>query len=300
MYHERQHRQHCLKHAINNLVQREAFSIASLNKLADSIQAQRTLFLGNYDVNVLAVALESLGLELKWHDARDTQLLNLPLEQPCAQQLEQQQAPQCDAQAQEQAPSQQQQQQQVEGQQEVALEAQQEPQHDQAEQQQQQQQPPVQQQAGHQPVQGQRPHQQLQQEACQLQQGQAVQQQSAQPSGATDSSAAELPCSSNNQHSSRQQQQQQQQQVGIVLNVAGDGWWASLTRGRHWLAIKWLHGSWWNLDSRLPAPCSFITEEADVADGGAGRLRRHLQQQLADGAHVMLVVRQQPGSTAAE
>ncbi|WIA20921.1 hypothetical protein OEZ85_005263 [Tetradesmus obliquus] len=177
MYHERQHRQHCLKHAINNLVQREAFSIASLNKLADSIQAQRTLFLGNYDVNVLAVALELLGLELKWHDARDTQLLNLPLEQP---------------------------------------------------------------------------------------------------------------------------QQQQQQPVGIVLNVAGDGWWASLTRGRHWLAIKWLHGSWWNLDSRLPAPCSFITEEADVADGGAGRLRRHLQQQLADGAHVMLVVRQQPGSTAAE
>jgi hypothetical protein len=32
--------------------------------------------------------------------------------------------------------------------------------------------------------------------------------------------------------------------VGIVLNVAGDGWWASLTRGRHWLAIKCIQGSW--------------------------------------------------------
>jgi hypothetical protein len=49
----------------------------------------------------------------------------------------------------------------------------------------------------------------------------------------------------------------------------------------------------WNLDSRLPAPCRFVAEEADVADGGAARLRIYLQQQLACGAHIMLVYRQQ-------
>jgi hypothetical protein len=49
----------------------------------------------------------------------------------------------------------------------------------------------------------------------------------------------------------------------------------------------------WNLDSRLAAPSSFISTEADLADGGVSRLRSHLQQQLAGGAHIMLVYRQQ-------
>jgi hypothetical protein len=52
------------------------------------------------------------------------------------------------------------------------------------------------------------------------------------------------PCNSNDSSSCEQQQQQQQQLVGLVLNVAGDGWWAAFTRGRHWLAVKRIHGTW--------------------------------------------------------
>lgn len=54
---EKQHLQHCLKHALNNLLQREAFSLQQLNKLTDSIGAKRTWILGNFDANVLAAAL---------------------------------------------------------------------------------------------------------------------------------------------------------------------------------------------------------------------------------------------------
>lgn len=36
----------------------------------------------------------------------------------------------------------------------------------------------------------------------------------------------------------------EQELVGIVLNVRGSGWWAALTGGRHWLAIKHIGGQW--------------------------------------------------------
>jgi hypothetical protein len=49
----------------------------------------------------------------------------------------------------------------------------------------------------------------------------------------------------------------------------------------------------WSLDSRLQAPSSFLMTEADVANGGAIRLHRYLQQQLVGGAHIMLVYTQQ-------
>lgn len=42
----------------------------------------------------------------------------------------------------------------------------------------------------------------------------------------------------------RQQQQQQQELVGLILNVSGRGWLSSLLGGRHWLAIRWLEGAW--------------------------------------------------------
>lgn len=54
---ERQHLQHCLKHTLNNLLQFEAFTTDQLNRLSDSIGAQRTWILGNYDVNLLEAAL---------------------------------------------------------------------------------------------------------------------------------------------------------------------------------------------------------------------------------------------------
>jgi hypothetical protein len=78
---ERQRLQQCLKHTINNIAGRPAVSVAELNAIADGLisgrtprllHPHRTPFLGNYDVNVLECALRTLGLELTWHDQRDT------------------------------------------------------------------------------------------------------------------------------------------------------------------------------------------------------------------------------------
>lgn len=72
MYHERQSRQLCLKHALNNVLQREAFSRAALDGIAAGLEPGRgalgallsphaTPWLGNYGVSVLEVALASVN-----------------------------------------------------------------------------------------------------------------------------------------------------------------------------------------------------------------------------------------------
>jgi josephin len=87
---------HCLVHALNNLAQRPAVTPGDLDALADRLapgapplpffHPHRTALLGNYDVNVLEVALrESLGdlspLELRWADRRDAAFENTGLEE---------------------------------------------------------------------------------------------------------------------------------------------------------------------------------------------------------------------------
>jgi josephin len=82
---ERQHLQHCMKHMLNNLLQRPAFSTSDMNRLADALSPRhlavlprhRTLLLGNYDVNVLEAALAEVGRTLHWHDRRDTEYQRL-------------------------------------------------------------------------------------------------------------------------------------------------------------------------------------------------------------------------------
>lgn len=54
----------------------------------------------------------------------------------------------------------------------------------------------------------------------------------------------------------------------------------------------------WNLDSRLPAPYSFAAAASDKADGGASQLVAFLTQQLADGAHILLVYRRQAAAAS--
>ncbi|KAG2454816.1 hypothetical protein HYH02_000648 [Chlamydomonas schloesseri] len=73
-YHERQSRQMCLKHTLNNLFQGPVTTSAGLDSLADLLSpaasfgfsAHRTAFLGNYDVNVLELALQSRNKNLQW------------------------------------------------------------------------------------------------------------------------------------------------------------------------------------------------------------------------------------------
>ncbi|KAF8062664.1 josephin-like protein [Scenedesmus sp. PABB004] len=196
MYHERQRRQQCALHALNNLLQRPAFDAAALNALSDRLGAARTWLLGNWDANLLAAALEQQGLEVRWHDARDAALSGVDLQQ---------------------------------------------------------------------------------------ERGAAGQRPGEQPPGV------------DQQQSQQQSQQSQQQQrlTGVIVNVPGQGLLARLTGGCHWLAVKRVSGEWWNLDSRLPAPTSFVAAPCDAADGGAARLRAWLQAQLAAGAHVLLVYEQQ-------
>ncbi|KAK9805704.1 hypothetical protein WJX72_012559 [[Myrmecia] bisecta] len=89
VYHERQSRQLCLKHTLNNLLQHQAFTQRELDDLAFTLtntrvpflNPHRTVFLGNYDVNVLELALQQHGKELVWFDMRDTELRSLDLDQ---------------------------------------------------------------------------------------------------------------------------------------------------------------------------------------------------------------------------
>ena len=67
-YFERQSRQLCLRHTINNLFQRRAVTAAELDALAAELPdggrwfgPHRTLWLGNYGVSVVELALAKLG-----------------------------------------------------------------------------------------------------------------------------------------------------------------------------------------------------------------------------------------------
>ncbi|KAL1140980.1 hypothetical protein AAG570_000906 [Ranatra chinensis] len=78
IYHEKQVRELCALHALNNLFQeRDAFSKAELDEICQSlsphvwINPHRSLLgLGNYDVNVIMAALQRKGYEAVWYDKR--------------------------------------------------------------------------------------------------------------------------------------------------------------------------------------------------------------------------------------
>ncbi|XP_057898256.1 josephin-2 [Melospiza georgiana] len=76
-YHERQRRQLCALHALNNLLQRPWLSQAQADRICQRLapnsrpNPHRSLLgLGNYDVNVVMAALGMLGLAAVWWDKR--------------------------------------------------------------------------------------------------------------------------------------------------------------------------------------------------------------------------------------
>jgi len=82
---ERQHLEHCLLHALNNLFQDRCFSPNDLDGIANSLapgvmlpflHPHRTL-LGTWDVNVLECALGHKERNLKWYDVRDVTFASL-------------------------------------------------------------------------------------------------------------------------------------------------------------------------------------------------------------------------------
>ena len=78
MYHERQSRQLCALHVLNNLFQaRDAFTKPELDAICAELAPdawvnphKSMLGLGNYDVNVVMTALQNKGYETKWFDKR--------------------------------------------------------------------------------------------------------------------------------------------------------------------------------------------------------------------------------------
>ncbi|PAV69824.1 hypothetical protein WR25_26068 [Diploscapter pachys] len=77
MYHERQTKQMCLVHALNALLQRKAYDAATLDEICYGLNESKWfnphkswVGLGNYDVNVLSVALEREGFQVVWFDVR--------------------------------------------------------------------------------------------------------------------------------------------------------------------------------------------------------------------------------------
>jgi hypothetical protein len=66
----------CGVHALNNLVGYKAFEEKQLNEICyglseDFINPHKHLFGGDYDANVLIIALQRLGYETKWLDSRN-------------------------------------------------------------------------------------------------------------------------------------------------------------------------------------------------------------------------------------
>uniref|UniRef100_A0A023FCU3 Josephin-2 n=2 Tax=Triatoma infestans TaxID=30076 RepID=A0A023FCU3_TRIIF len=78
IYHEKQVKELCALHALNNLFQsRDAFTKAELDEICQSLSPhvwinphKSLLGLGNYDVNVIMAALQRKGCEAIWFDKR--------------------------------------------------------------------------------------------------------------------------------------------------------------------------------------------------------------------------------------
>lgn len=75
VYHETQRRMWCALHALNALLQEPAYDAAALTEIALSIGgklelAHRWPLMGNWDINVMMLALQQRGLEVQWWDRR--------------------------------------------------------------------------------------------------------------------------------------------------------------------------------------------------------------------------------------
>jgi len=77
IYHEKQVKMLCAVHCLNNLFQSKEFNKAILDDICSQLAPEEyinphksVLGLGNYDVNVLMVALETKAMQLVWFDKR--------------------------------------------------------------------------------------------------------------------------------------------------------------------------------------------------------------------------------------
>lgn len=83
-YHEKQRLMRCALHTLNNLFQEQAFTKEDLDEYSHTLTPgswinphKNLLGLGNYDINVMMVALRTKGYTIKWWDRRKD-LANIP------------------------------------------------------------------------------------------------------------------------------------------------------------------------------------------------------------------------------
>lgn len=75
-YHQSQSLRRCGLHAVNNLLQKEAYTTSDFTAISNELSQishqshESILTLGNYDYNILERALSLKGYSLKWHDNR--------------------------------------------------------------------------------------------------------------------------------------------------------------------------------------------------------------------------------------
>lgn len=92
VYHECQQSMQCARHAVNNFLQAPVFSKSDFDRLTATIERDsgarsglglNTFGLGNYDLNVIEVALASKGYTLEWFDSRESVEKDLVLSKSC-------------------------------------------------------------------------------------------------------------------------------------------------------------------------------------------------------------------------
>eukprot|EP01084_Bolivina_argentea_P083773 151658_1 len=84
LYHEKQQWEMCLLHSINSLLQKHEFTSKQLNSICKElspnklINPHRSMFkTGNYDANVLIMALNKMNIDVQWFDTRKAKELDL-------------------------------------------------------------------------------------------------------------------------------------------------------------------------------------------------------------------------------
>merc|ERR1712037_461453 len=85
IFHERQRRELCALHALNNVFQHKEFSKDELDQVCNRLAPASVLnphksFLGtgNYDINVIMAALQSRSYQAIWHDKRKKSSVDRP------------------------------------------------------------------------------------------------------------------------------------------------------------------------------------------------------------------------------
>eukprot|EP01084_Bolivina_argentea_P187114 322380_1 len=88
LYHEKQKWELCLMHALNGLLQKPIFTVSKMNEICKElapnklINPHKSIFqTGNYDANVLMMALGKMDIKIQWFDSRKVKELDLNNEQ---------------------------------------------------------------------------------------------------------------------------------------------------------------------------------------------------------------------------